>query len=124
MFSASTSLARAAVSYSIRHRVLSRSGTSRRLSARSIAGRGTARVALRCSRRRSALAGRTGAGSRLALAAHQDSQAATAPRLRFQVAGARCPQSCSSRPASYSPLTSASGRLPPSPASTRSSTPV
>jgi hypothetical protein len=85
-------------------------------------GRGTARVALRCSRRRSALAGRTGAASRLA--AHQDSQAVTAPRLRFQVAGARCPQSCSSRPASSSPLTSASGRLPPSPASSRSSTPV
>ena len=122
MFSASTSLARAAVSYSIRHRVFSRSGTSRRDSARSIAGRGTARVALRCSRRRSALAGRTGAGSRLA--AHQDSQAATAPRLRFQVAGARCPQSCSSRPASSSPLTSASGRLAPSAASSRSSTPV
>ena len=59
---------------------------------------GVPRVALRCSRRRSALAGKIGAGSRLA--AHQDSQAATAPRLRFQVAGARCPQSCSSRPAS------------------------
>jgi hypothetical protein len=36
----------------------------------------------------------------------------------------RCPHSCSSRPASSSPLTSASGRLAPSPASRRSSTPV
>ena len=40
MFSASTSLARAAVSYSIRHSVFSRSGMSRRVSARSIAGAG------------------------------------------------------------------------------------
>ena len=98
MFSASTSLARAAVSYSIRHRVFSRSGTSRRDSARPVAGRGTARVALRCSRRRSALAGRTGAGSRLA--AHQDSQAVTAPRLRFQVAGRTAPRAApAGRPA-------------------------
>jgi hypothetical protein len=122
MFSASTSLARAAVWYSIRHRVFSRSGTSRRDSTRSIAGRGTARVAFWGARGAvRGSAGRTGAGSRLA--AHQDSQAATAPRLRFQVAGARRPRSCSSRPASSSPLTSASGRLAPSPASSRSSTP-
>ena len=60
-----------------------------------------ARVALRCSRRRPALAGRTGAGSRLA--AHQDSRAATAPRLRFQVAGARCPQSCVQQPGQFLP---------------------
>jgi hypothetical protein len=37
---------------------------------------------------------------------------------------AHCPQNCSSSPASSSPLTSASGRLAPSPASSRSSTPV
>ena len=40
MFSASTSLARAAVWYSIRHRVLSRSGMSRRDSARADRGAG------------------------------------------------------------------------------------
>jgi len=56
---------RAAREVILAHRVSSRSGTSRRASARSIAGRGTARVALRCSRRRSAPVDMTGAGSRL-----------------------------------------------------------
>jgi len=68
--SARTSLARAAVSYSIRHSVFSRSGTSRRDSARSIAERVSARVALVFSPRRSAPAGRIGAASRLVT--HQD----------------------------------------------------
>jgi hypothetical protein len=88
MFSASTSLARAAVSCSIGQGLLPQRNvaTGQRPVDRR---RGTAGVALRCSRRRSALAGRTGACSRLA--AHQDSQAVTAPRLRFQVVGARCP---------------------------------
>ena len=85
MLSARTSEARAAVSYSIRHRVFSRSGISRRVSSRSTAGRPTARVSSRCSVWRSAPAGNAGAG--YPFLAHQARNEATAARRWFHVAG-------------------------------------
>src|SRR5674536_391821 len=89
-FRASTAPAREADSYSIRHKVFSRSGTSRRRHSRSIRDRDTAFVVSSTSRRRSTEAGNPGA-SQCCLPAHQASQEPTAARLRFQVDSAHPP---------------------------------
>src|SRR5674536_275931 len=89
-FRASNAPAREADSYSIRHKVFSRSGTSRRRHSRSIRDRDTAFVVSSTSRRRSTEAGNPGA-SQYYLPAHQASQEPTAARLRFQVDSAHPP---------------------------------
>jgi hypothetical protein len=81
-----TITARLAVSWSIRHRVFSRSGMSRRVSSRSIAACGMALVSSGCSGRRSADAGSVGA--RVELFAHRARNDAVGARRWFQVAGA------------------------------------
>jgi hypothetical protein len=78
MLSASTSDARAAVSYNIRHSVFSRSGASRRDNARPSGARPTARVASVGSRHCSTPAG--SAWPRIRFRAHQRSQEVTPRR--------------------------------------------
>ena len=121
--SARISEVRAAVSYSIRHSVFSRSGISRRVSSRSIAAFGTARAWPGCSLRRSQSAGTDGAGQRF-LAWHQVSQEPIAARFRFQVASARPPHSWTAAAPTSSSDTSVSSLPGPSTAMVRSMAPA
>ncbi|OLT21357.1 hypothetical protein BJF78_34260 [Pseudonocardia sp. CNS-139] len=92
---ASTALARLVDSWSSRHSVFSRSGTSRRRQSRSMRERETALVASLCSRCRSAERGSVGP-AQWCVSAHQASQEPTGARLRFHVAGFASPHSCAS----------------------------